>query len=285
VTTITAVVQKIVVEGPHGPYVVATSDDTVVVLSDLRKKRAGWRAMSGRFFRPSDQASSKGEPEMRKATLTEQKIAEAERLGIDLSRPAILTAFANGDIEDAIAMSKPGGIVAGEAAGAAAMRANKRLPKSGLLEHREALEQIGFVFGDEVDEVLVAATLPEGWGLVGNNPHDARHMALYDEQGRQRGHVFIKTTYYDYTGYMSWNSRYSVNVIVEDGRDKYDLVDDEEAPLVGVVMDGSTEIHRTEPQTATQRDYNASKQLSEKARQWLLEKYPQTDKPFAHWDD
>lgn len=74
-----AIVQK-VLAGKHGAYAVALSDklglitfslhDHVwkekdmpeegiyVVLSDLRRKRAGWRANSARFQRPSDQQSA-----------------------------------------------------------------------------------------------------------------------------------------------------------------------------------------------------------------------------------
>lgn len=82
---IKAVVQKTVSNGRHGPYAVATSDEMTgsitfsldppvwqeddvpesgvsVLLSDLRKKRAGWRALSGRFLRPSDEQ----QPERRK---------------------------------------------------------------------------------------------------------------------------------------------------------------------------------------------------------------------------
>ncbi|MFI5240413.1 MAG: hypothetical protein ACHQUB_01770 [Candidatus Saccharimonadia bacterium] len=70
-----------VLPGPHGPYVVATAvglfgsitfalsepvwleTDTpergaMVVLSDLRRKQAGWRALSARYFRPEDEQSS-----------------------------------------------------------------------------------------------------------------------------------------------------------------------------------------------------------------------------------
>lgn len=76
-----AVVQKVISSGPHGPYAVAKSDEfgsvtfslkppvwrekfwpergTVVVLSDVRRKRAGWRAELGRFMRPSDEQSAK----------------------------------------------------------------------------------------------------------------------------------------------------------------------------------------------------------------------------------
>lgn len=77
--TVTAVVEKLVLDGKHGPYAVATAkglgivtfsleqsvwqeqshpeSGTLVILSDLRLKRAGWRAHTGRFVRPSDQQS------------------------------------------------------------------------------------------------------------------------------------------------------------------------------------------------------------------------------------
>jgi len=72
-----AVVQKIDSDGRHGPYAVATAEGLgsitfslegsvwneedvpepgeIVLLSKLRKKRAGWRAMFGRRYRPSDE--------------------------------------------------------------------------------------------------------------------------------------------------------------------------------------------------------------------------------------
>ena len=80
-----AVVEKTIRDGKHGPYAVASSDDigtitfsleppvweekdwpeggTMVVLSEIRKKRAGWRANRGRFLQPSDEqqpAAQKG---------------------------------------------------------------------------------------------------------------------------------------------------------------------------------------------------------------------------------
>ena len=73
---LTAIVQKICPRGRHGPYAVAAceeiealitfalSDDVwhekrlpekgdVVLLSDVRRRPAGWRAHEGRFLRPS----------------------------------------------------------------------------------------------------------------------------------------------------------------------------------------------------------------------------------------
>lgn len=75
---IKAVVQKIIPEGDHGPFAVATSESIdgsitfsleptvwqedewpeqgmIVVLGKLRKKRSGWRAKEGRFLKPSDE--------------------------------------------------------------------------------------------------------------------------------------------------------------------------------------------------------------------------------------
>jgi len=75
---IVAVVQKVIREGEHGPFAVATSDQLdgsvtfsleptvwkekdcpeegmIVLLEELRKKRAGWRAKKGRFLKPSDE--------------------------------------------------------------------------------------------------------------------------------------------------------------------------------------------------------------------------------------
>jgi hypothetical protein len=80
---VVAVVQKVDPKGAHGPFALAESisktlkgesitffldesvwlendhpdDGIYVVLSDLRKKRAGWRAYEARFYRPSDEGS------------------------------------------------------------------------------------------------------------------------------------------------------------------------------------------------------------------------------------
>lgn len=81
---IKAIVQKVIPEGPHGPYVVTATDGEygsitfsleptvwtenewpeegmVVVLTKLRKKRNGWRAKQGRFLKLSDEQTSKQE--------------------------------------------------------------------------------------------------------------------------------------------------------------------------------------------------------------------------------
>ena len=76
-----AIVEKIVSAGRHGPYIVAHSTElgsvtlslespnwqetdwpepgTYIILSKVRKKRAGWRAKLGRFMKPSDEQGAK----------------------------------------------------------------------------------------------------------------------------------------------------------------------------------------------------------------------------------
>lgn len=300
-------------DATHGPYAVATSDEVrgsitfslrqsvwqervlpckgvYVVLFDLRKCKGGWRAMCGRFFQPADEkclskTQSKGNPEMISNSI-EELLSEAKRRGVDTSKPAALAALSQGDMDEAVALSTMvGNVLGSEAAGASALLSSSNLPRDGVVNNREALEQLGFVFGDEVDEVLISVQLPEGWRKECDSKEDPRHNKLVDVRGRKRAHVFIKTASYDYTGYVQWSSRFGVNVIVEDGRDKYSLKDNEEAPFVGVVMDGDTEIHRTEAKVVTRRDYKAGEQLHRQAHEWLMAKYPNADKPFAHWDD
>ncbi len=74
--SVQAIVHKIVMDGKHGPYAVASNDELgsvtfaltdavwpeddhpelgeIVRLSKLRKKRAGWRSMEARRPRPSE---------------------------------------------------------------------------------------------------------------------------------------------------------------------------------------------------------------------------------------
>ena len=77
-----AVVQKVIPNGRHGPYAVASTPQLkgsitfsltkevwqekclpecgiTVMLEDLRQKSAGWRAMNARFFRPADAMQAK----------------------------------------------------------------------------------------------------------------------------------------------------------------------------------------------------------------------------------
>ena len=75
-----AIVEKVILNGRHGPYAVARCEGLDIVtfslqlpvwsdvdfpepgmcilLSKVRKKRAGWRAFAARFIEPSDESDS-----------------------------------------------------------------------------------------------------------------------------------------------------------------------------------------------------------------------------------
>ncbi len=78
---IKAVVEKVVLDGPHGSYAIATTQvfsgsvtfslernvwqehgnpesGEIVFLSELREKRQGWRAKKGRYWNPSDEQTA-----------------------------------------------------------------------------------------------------------------------------------------------------------------------------------------------------------------------------------
>ncbi|MCX6779429.1 MAG: hypothetical protein NTU97_04340 [Candidatus Magasanikbacteria bacterium] len=85
--SVRAIVQTVIQDGRHGPFVVATTDQLqgsvtfslestvwkeedwpekgmVVYLEKLRQKRAGWRAKMGRFWKPSDEQPQQGAKSM-----------------------------------------------------------------------------------------------------------------------------------------------------------------------------------------------------------------------------
>lgn len=99
---IKAVVQKIVSEGEHGPFAVATSEKfdgsvtfsleptiwkeeewpeegTMVYLAKLRQKRAGWRAKLARFWKPSDEQKERSK-EMNILERVDNLISESKEL-------------------------------------------------------------------------------------------------------------------------------------------------------------------------------------------------------------
>lgn len=108
--------------------------------------------------------------------------------------PAALIAAARGDIENAIVASTPGGIERQEKAGQAALVASTNMPLE-MSPSREAFEKEGFVFGDKIDDIFVAATLPPGWTRRGTE--HAMWSDIFDEQGRKRVEVFYKAAFYD----------------------------------------------------------------------------------------
>lgn len=184
--------------------------------------------------------------------------------------PAALIAALHGDIANAIIASTPGGIERQEAQGQADLNENQnKLPKDISAEDKAALESIGFVFGEVVDEIFLACTFPEGWSL---QPTDHSMWSnLLDPQGRRRAGVFYKAAFYDRNAHMRLVARYRDTCNYERSDCTYYIVDNADGSVkhtVGVC--GCS-------------DWTAGDELAKQATEWLNTNLPDWKNPLAYW--
>jgi hypothetical protein len=67
---------------------------------------------------------------------------------------------------------------------------------------KEELEEIGFVFGEPIDELFQECVLPEGWQIA---PTDHSMWSdILDEGGNKRGSMFYKAAFYDRDAFVSF---------------------------------------------------------------------------------
>lgn len=119
---------------------------------------------------------------------------------------ASMRAAQNNDLENFIVASTPGGIEAQEAAGQKSFVAVQTLPKECP---REDLEKLGFVFGDDVDDIFINVEFPKGWSKKATD--HSMWSDLLDEKGRRRGGIFYKAAFYDRSSHMRLNCRFSID--------------------------------------------------------------------------
>ena len=186
-------------------------------------------------------------------------------------KPAAVKALLDGDIENLIVASSEGGIEAQEARGQRDFVANQTLPKECP---REDLEKMGFVFGDDADDIFINVQFPKGWEK--KPTEHSMWNDLVDSKGRKRGGIFYKAAFYDRSSHMYLSPRFSV-------RQDYDLKDE----LQHNVYDGEEPIYKTElTECKTYSDgYFDKKDKQEKeAMEWLDKKYPDWKKKTAYWN-
>lgn len=106
--------------------------------------------------------------------------------------PAGLSALLGGDVANFLAASSPGGIEAQEAQGQRQFVSSDQMPVDCP---RRELEQLGFVFGDAIDDLFVQASLPPGWKKIATD-HDM-WSTIIDENGTERVRIFYKAAFYD----------------------------------------------------------------------------------------
>lgn len=153
----------------------------------------------------------------------------------------------------------------------------QQLPQYGTT-NREDWESLGFNFGENVDELFVAVTMPDGWKF--ERTDHSMHSNLLDEQGRIRAKMFYKAAVYDRRADIQLQRRFSINSF----RDN-----DEPNSTVRVsVEDNSTTpptrllTNTIDVQDIRERE-SARDTLYKETTQWLKDKYPDWQNALAYW--
>lgn len=190
---------------------------------------------------------------------------------------AALRALLEGDTENAIVASTPGGIEAQEAAGQAGLVADSTLPTKCSYCTREQLELMGIVFFEPIDDLFVKVKLPGGWKKA---PTDHSMWSnLIDEKGRVRAMIFYKAAFYDMDAFISLERRFAFRN--ERLGNDYDT-----SPRAAIVLDQGEVIWQSEPESPSGEvpTYEAGERYLPEARAWLDERYPDWQDPLAYWD-
>ena len=173
--------------------------------------------------------------------------------------------------------STPGGIEAQEKQGQTQQATAQTLPRK--LDRRQ-FETLGFVFGENVDDLFVSVQFPEGWA---KRPTDhSMWTDIVDQFGRKRGGIFYKAAFYDRDANAHLSTRFGVSVSYNDDtrtvyvRDALELVKKEISGLQRPDWNGD----RERASEAVAKIDAAEKEL----REWLDENYPNWTYPETHWD-
>lgn len=185
--------------------------------------------------------------------------------------PAAAQALLGGDTENFIAASTPGGIEAQEAAGQKRFVASEVLPKECP---REDLEKLGFIFGDDADDIFISVQFPEGWWKRATD--HSMWSDLIDDKGHKRGSIFYKAAFYDRSSFMRMDRRFSAQKDYESkGYIQYR------------VLDCDSVVFETEKVTCGE-DYKENWEIGDTllkvATDWLDKEHPDWKSPLAYWD-
>lgn len=197
-------------------------------------------------------------------------------MGGNTLNPAAVGALMQGDLNNFLVAATPGGIERQEAAGQQTFVASETLPRHISGATREQLTALGFVFGEDVDDLFVQCKLPSGWAKRATE--HSMHSEIIDDKGRRRASVFYKAAFYDRNADMSMDRRFSAH--------SYEQVDpaatEPDAECKVQVLDGSEAIYLVG--TWKRTNYAGLTALEEKARKWLDTNRPDWRDALAYWD-
>lgn len=208
---------------------------------------------------------------------------------------AALVAMLEGDIENAIIASTPGGIEAQEARGQQDFVTSETLPCKPASYHeseesmRQKLESLGIEFVEQVDDLFWYVHLPKGWTKKPTDHSMWSH--LLDEKERKRASIFYKAAFYDRSAHISLDRRYSYRVEPVVG---YDDPEYRKSEWQSVVTDCDKIIWTSEEKLRVEPPYEPrdewlkwhddKRALEQMGREYIDAHFPEWENPMAYWD-
>lgn len=211
--------------------------------------------------------------------------------------PASLRALINGDYENAIIASTPGGIEQQEAEGQKELIISEKIPWDirGLIPNINqydikdkdikklinVLEPIGFKFksSEKVDDLFLECKLPDGWKK--ESTEHSMWSNLLDTKGRERASIFYKAAFYDRSSHMFMNRFFDI-VSEPQGGYTDDYEGDKKKPWITYVKNANGKV---EFETISKNDdYDQIDKNDEKCQEWLEMNYPKHKDVLEYWD-
>lgn len=194
------------------------------------------------------------------------------------------------DALDMLAAISPGGIELQEAIGQQELVNSQVLPTDGLewrwqradkfkVSPKEYLTTLGFVFGENQDDMFINVTFPEGWEM---QPTDHSMWSyINDPNGRERVAIFYKAAFYDCSAHFDLTCRFNHSRIYENDEGYKDGV------IQCKAYDGKEPIYTSKEYTYTEKhgdDFWVAQDAADAdVIAWLTENYPDWKSPMGHW--
>lgn len=201
-----------------------------------------------------------------------------------------LKALIDGDIKNALISETPGGIEVQEKRGQVAFVANQTLPLEFNHGKKSDLERFGVVFGEPIDDLFQAVSLPPGWTKQATE--HSMWSKLIDDEGRERASIFYKAAFYDRSAHISLARRYSYQVAPVSGWEG----DYKKSEWHCIATDGDTVIWQSDERAGVEPEYSeetraiwlewraCKESLDKIGKQWLDAHYPDWQSVTAYWD-
>lgn len=167
-----------------------------------------------------------------------------------------------------LAASLPGGIERQEKQGQLEQAKLQTLPKD-LRKERPLFEKLGFIFGEDADDIFVNVQFPAGWT---KKPTDhAMWSKILDEKGWERGSIFYKAAFYDRHAHALLERRFGM-----------EIVDYSADPQQLRLTDACGELSQTSKPFG-KLDWPAEDSARVELTAWLTANYPEWESPLAYW--